>query len=113
RFGVSGAKWKFAARAAVSTLIASIGGGGSSGGYGRLRTLPYCGRICGWSYWGSCGDRYQSIPDSLRVDDPVGATAIHAFGGLWGLVAVALFAEEDEGLGFTKGHPGLNILKFE
>ena len=28
----------------------------------------------------------------LRVDDPVGAVAVHAFSGLWGTVAVGLFA---------------------
>lgn len=45
--------------------------------------------------------------DYTRVDDPVGATAVHAFGGVWGLLAVGLFAEDDRGAGFTKGHYGI------
>jgi len=29
----------------------------------------------------------------LNIDDPVGAGAVHAFGGFWGLVALGLFAD--------------------
>ncbi|HHY66960.1 MAG TPA: ammonium transporter, partial [Alicyclobacillus sp.] len=29
--------------------------------------------------------------DRMKVDDPVGAVAVHGFGGLWGTVAVGLF----------------------
>lgn len=31
--------------------------------------------------------------DRLRVDDPVGATSVHLIGGIWGTLAVGLFAE--------------------
>ena len=31
--------------------------------------------------------------DRLRVDDPVGATSVHLLGGIWGTLAVGLFAE--------------------
>ncbi|CAG7825204.1 unnamed protein product, partial [Allacma fusca] len=102
-FGVSGAKWKFAARAAVSTLIASIGGGL----VGSVWTLIKPGRIfevmdivnpilgalvgvtAGCALYhtvdafvvGAIGAAVvivtNPIPDSLRVDDPVGATAVH------------------------------------
>jgi ammonium transporter, Amt family len=30
----------------------------------------------------------------LRIDDPVNATAVHFFAGMWGLLAPALFAKE-------------------
>jgi ammonia channel protein AmtB len=30
-----------------------------------------------------------------RIDDAVGATSVHGFGGLWGILAVGLFASVD------------------
>ena len=32
---------------------------------------------------------------SSRIDDAVGATCVHGFGGLWGILAVGLFASVD------------------
>jgi len=32
---------------------------------------------------------------------------VHGFGGFWGMIAVGLFAEEDQGVGITKGSSGL------
>lgn len=49
----------------------------------------------------------NGFADYTRVDDPVGATAVHAFGGYWGLIAVGLFAEDDRGAGFSKGNAGV------
>jgi Amt family ammonium transporter len=34
-----------------------------------------------------------SFLERLKVDDPVGAVAVHGFNGLWGLVAIGLFAD--------------------
>jgi Amt family ammonium transporter len=31
--------------------------------------------------------------DRIRIDDPVGATSVHLIGGIWGTLAVGLFAE--------------------
>lgn len=45
--------------------------------------------------------------DWMKVDDPVGAVAVHAVGGLWGMIAVGLFAEDDNRLQFTNGNSGL------
>lgn len=49
----------------------------------------------------------NGFADWTRVDDPVGATAVHAFGGMWGLLAVGIFAEDDKGAGFSKGNAGV------
>ena len=32
------------------------------------------------------------LDNVLRVDDPVGAVAVHMFNGIWGTIAVGLFA---------------------
>ena len=34
--------------------------------------------------------------DIVKVDDAVGATCVHGFGGAWGMLAVGLFAKEDK-----------------
>ena len=36
-----------------------------------------------------------ALLDRLRIDDPVGCVPIHLFASVWGLLAVALFAEKD------------------
>lgn len=41
----------------------------------------------------------------LKVDDPVGAVSVHGLNGLWGLLAVGLFADGSYGEGFN-GVPG-------
>ncbi|KAK8761841.1 hypothetical protein V5799_026894 [Amblyomma americanum] len=45
--------------------------------------------------------------ERLRVDDPVGAVAVHGVGGIWGLLAVGLFADADTLLRLTSGRSGL------
>ena len=40
-------------------------------------------------------DRYcEKLVRKYKVDDPLSAVAIHYFGGIWGLLSVAFFAEE-------------------
>ena len=41
-----------------------------------------------------------------KVDDAVGATCVHGFGGAWGMIAVGIFAAKDELEGFSK-HNGI------
>lgn len=47
--------------------------------------------------------------DKLKVDDPVGAVAVHGFNGFWGTVAVGLF-DVKQGL-FTTGHIHLFLVQ--
>jgi len=35
----------------------------------------------------------EVIEHSFELDDPVGAVGVHALGGIWGLLAVGLFAD--------------------
>ena len=39
-----------------------------------------------------------------RIDDAVGATCVHGFGGAWGMIAIGLFAQRDEitDVGFSR-----------
>lgn len=43
----------------------------------------------------------------IGVDDPVGASAVHGVGGIWGVVAVGLFADLPLPLETTSGRRGL------
>ncbi len=39
--------------------------------------------------------------ERLRIDDPVGAISVHGAGGLWGVIAVGIFANGKYGAGFN------------
>jgi Amt family ammonium transporter len=43
------------------------------------------------------------VENRLKIDDPVGAIAVHGFNGLWGVIAVGLFADGTYGQGFNGG----------
>jgi Amt family ammonium transporter len=49
------------------------------------------------------------LVDNLKVDDPVGAVAVHGFGGVFGTIAVGLF-DKTQGL-LTTGHFTLLIVQ--
>ncbi len=56
-----------------------------------------------------------SIFDKLRIDDPVGALSVHLLNGIWGTIAVALFASNGEDitlLGQLKGILIVGIFAF-
>src|SRR4029078_9367069 len=44
----------------------------------------------------------------LRVDDPVGAISVHGANGLWGVIAVGLFADGKSNYGGSWGGVGGN-----
>ena len=41
------------------------------------------------------------VERELKVDDPVGAVSVHGINGLWGLIAVGLFADGSYGDGWN------------
>ncbi|XP_077564307.1 putative ammonium transporter 3 [Haemaphysalis longicornis] len=131
-FGVRHDKWKYASRAAVTTINASLGGGLVGVFYSYFTSRKFLvGDIvnailtalvavtAGSGFYSA----YESIVvgvtgalfacwvpatlDRLRIDDPVGAVAVHAVGGIWGLLAVGLFVDADTLLKLTSGRRGL------
>ncbi|CAB4000408.1 ammonium transporter 3, partial [Paramuricea clavata] len=121
-FGISGEKWKLAARSAVCTINGSIGGGIAGMFYsyifyknklnvqifvtGLLGGLVGVTAICAItrpSYAlviGAIGSLVActscKILERLRIDDPVGCVPVHLCSGAWSLIAVAFFLEKDK-----------------
>ncbi|RZF45288.1 hypothetical protein LSTR_LSTR014086 [Laodelphax striatellus] len=132
-YGVSGAKWQFAAKAAVMTMLSSFGGGFSALIYtlfvnkgfpnimdlinGVLGSLVAVTAGCflyqSWVaiFIGCIGGLLScvSMPliDMLGIDDPVGATSVHGIAGCWGVLAVGLFAGNPQPMNTTSGRKGL------
>lgn len=132
-YGVSGAKWIYSARAAVMTMMGSFGGGFFGTAYslvkndGRVDILDLINGILGslvsvtagcylYRAWeailiGMIGAILvcflMPVFDRMGVDDPVGASAVHGIGGLWGVIAVGLFADNPIPLTITNGRKGL------
>ncbi|XP_055845697.1 putative ammonium transporter 3 [Episyrphus balteatus] len=132
-YGVSGSKWQYSARAAVMTMMGSFGGGVTSCIYsfwrhdGRLDIIDLINGILAslvsitagcflyraWEAFliGALGAILCcfSMPlfDRLGVDDPVGASSVHGVCGIWGVIAVGLFADNPIPLDTTNGRSGL------
>ncbi|CAG0891668.1 unnamed protein product [Cyprideis torosa] len=127
-FGISGTKWLFAGRAAITTINASLLGGivGVFWGYGFCQRLDVpcvvngllgglvsvtasCAYVEPWHAMviGGLGAVVASIIpwylDRIHMDDPVGAIAVHFGGGLWGTIAVGLFAQSGTQAGLFAG----------
>ncbi|KAL9972966.1 hypothetical protein ACROYT_G019367 [Oculina patagonica] len=120
-FGVSNGKWKLAARSAVCTLNASIGGGCFALFYsyifkentlnisifstGVISGLVSITAICAIARpWeaiviGLIGSMIACLGCKLlekhKIDDPVSCVPTHAFAGIWAVIAVGLFAEKN------------------
>ncbi|XP_011506354.1 PREDICTED: putative ammonium transporter 3 [Ceratosolen solmsi marchali] len=131
-YGVSGMRWKYAARAAVSTMLASMGGGLVGLGFSlanpkRIDILSQINGILGSlvAVTGGCFlyKAWESILigmiggfmtcftmpllDKMGVDDPVGASATHGISGFWGVMAIGFFADDPHPLNTTSGRKGL------
>ncbi|XP_059062585.1 putative ammonium transporter 2 [Achroia grisella] len=132
-YGVSGAKWQYAARAAVMTMMGSFGGGCFGllftliRNKGKAEVMDLINSILGalvsitagcflYRSWealliGMIGAAIASISaplfDKMGVDDPVGASAVHGACGIWGVIAVGLFADNPIPLETTNGRSGL------
>ncbi|XP_022902859.1 putative ammonium transporter 2 [Onthophagus taurus] len=132
-YGLSGEKWQYAARAAVMTMMSSFGGGTVSILFSllkherRIEVLDIINGILGslvsvtagcflYKSWealliGTIGAilvcTAMPLFDWAGIDDPVGASAVHGIGGIWGVLAVGLFAEDPHPLNTTHGLVGL------
>ncbi|KAG8197406.1 hypothetical protein JTE90_014893 [Oedothorax gibbosus] len=129
-FGVTGDKWKYASRSAITTINASIGGGLTSL---LLSFIYFKGKILisnlingilsalvaitagcvlynPWEAFviGAVSSLLTNIAmGASLVDDPVDAIAVHLVGSICGMLAVGLLVEEDPMLMLSKGQAGL------
>ncbi|XP_074651558.1 putative ammonium transporter 2 [Tubulanus polymorphus] len=121
-FGISGMKWKLAARSAVSTITASMAGGmvGMLVSYillkrkfniaftinGILGSLVgitgFCALAEPWEGYiiGVIGATIAVLCEiilvKLKIDDPVGVVPVHCLAGMWSVLVPGLFARLDE-----------------
>ncbi|KAJ8304978.1 LOW QUALITY PROTEIN: hypothetical protein KUTeg_018561 [Tegillarca granosa] len=119
-FGISGLKWKLAARSAVAAVCTSISGGiiGLTLSYivnnrkfdipyminGILGSLVAITSICvlvqpKLLFIGGIGalisEGAVALLNKLQIDDPVGCVGIHACSGIWSLLAAGMFVKKD------------------
>jgi ammonia channel protein AmtB len=75
---------------------------------GLVGITASCAVVTVWEgiFIGAVGSFLANITDPLlvylRVDDAVGATCVHGFGGAWGMIAVGIFAQRDQLEGYCK-----------
>ncbi|KAF2360587.1 Ammonium transporter [Trinorchestia longiramus] len=130
--GILNDKWKYAARTAVTTVQASIGGGlvGMSISWFQNRQLEIGGVVnsilgalvsntAGCSLYttyealvvgmvgGAISTLSMPLIDKLHIDDPVGATSVHGLCGFWAMIAIGLFVKADTLIGITNGRSGV------
>ncbi|XP_013397764.1 putative ammonium transporter 3 [Lingula anatina] len=131
-FGISGGKWKLAARSAVVTVNGSAGGGavGIFLSYifrqrkldigdlvnSVLGALVSVTAICGLARpWegliigmlgGGISVLLPKALDKMKIDDPVGVVSVHGVCGVWGLLSVGLFVDQDNIQNLTYGRKG-------
>lgn len=138
---MTGNKWRLAAKATVTTMISSLGGGFvalvmSFVQFDRkIEVLATINGVLGALVGVTAGCAVVTVFEALaigavgaflaiasdpllarfKVDDAVGATCVHGFGGAWGMVAVGIFAAKDELEGYCKYdgvmHGGFLILR--
>lgn len=132
-FGISGGKWKLAAKSAIVTLLGSIGGGvvGITTSFitrkgkfeidyivnsilgGLVAITAACAIIRPWealiagAIGGFIAIYTPKLINRIRVDDPVDAVSIHGVVGIWGLLVVGIFTENDMLENLTLGRSGV------
>ncbi|CAB4061274.1 amt [Lepeophtheirus salmonis] len=120
-FGVTGNKWRLAAKATCTTMASSFAGGlvalvmsfiihkrkidvmsTINGILGSLvGVTASCAVITIWEAFiiGAIGAFLAIATDPLlillKIDDAVGATSVHGFCGAWGVIAVGIFGKRD------------------
>eukprot|EP00794_Sanderia_malayensis_P012874 gene12874-14199_t len=122
-FGVTEGRWKLAARASINTINGSIGGAmfailyscrlnkkykrklnvpmftsGILGGLVGITAIcticrPWEALIIGF-IGGVLSCTGMDFLEWMKIDDPVGCIPVHGITGIWGLIAVGLFAEK-------------------
>ncbi|KJH51395.1 ammonium transporter [Dictyocaulus viviparus] len=132
-WGITNGRWRLGARAAVATIMSSIGGGATSIVIsfvktkklqvnflinGILSSIVSITALCALSRpWhaliiGGVSSMFSilvlPILERFKVDDPVGIVPIHLTSSIWGMTAVGIFCEKDRYLyGATNGHAGV------
>lgn len=117
-FGITGDRWKYASRASVSTIMASMAGGAfgmvwsalTQGGLQDIKILCYSILASLVAISGGAAVMRPalaivtgvvaaavtlvsiSLVERCRVDDPTDAFSVHAVAGAWGMVAIGLFS---------------------
>ncbi|PAV89117.1 hypothetical protein WR25_05259 [Diploscapter pachys] len=122
-WGITGGRWRLGARAAVATIMSSIGGGATSiviSFYktkklqvnllinGILSSIVSITALCAVSRpWhaliiGSVSAAFSisvlPLLDRWQIDDPVGVVPIHLTSSIWGMIAVGIFCERDKSI---------------
>ncbi|XP_033112705.1 putative ammonium transporter 3, partial [Anneissia japonica] len=126
-FGISNGKWMLAARAAVTTITASVGGGliGMILSYvtlkrkfdisylinsvlgGLVGSTALCAIARPWECFiiGMVGGLLAvcttNITEKLEIDDPVGVVGVHGTASVWSLLSVGIFGQPDLIQGFN------------
>ncbi|XP_058452171.1 putative ammonium transporter 2 [Malaya genurostris] len=132
-YGLSRGRWGYTIRAAVMTMLGSMGGGVTACVFSLIdnkgKALPFqimngvlaslvsvtggCYLFQSWSavLTGAIATLLclfsMKLMDKLRIDDPLYACTVHGVGGIWGLIAIGLFAIDPVPQGTTRGRSGL------
>ncbi|VDM38139.1 unnamed protein product [Toxocara canis] len=131
-WGITEGRWRLGARAAVATIMSSIGGGATSIVVSFIKTRklqvnylidgllssivsitamcavarPWHALIIG-SVSSAISISVLPLLERLKIDDPVGIVPIHLTSSVWGMFAVGIFAEDDQLIRATYGQYGL------
>ncbi|CAB3403889.1 unnamed protein product [Caenorhabditis bovis] len=123
-WGITSGRWRLGARAAVATIMASIGGGATAITISFTRTkklqvnflingilssivsiTAMCAVSRPWHalFIGSVSSVFSiavlPVLEKLHIDDPVGIVPIHLTSSIWGMLATGIFCEKDKILG--------------